>query len=59
MGPPAGGTKVTITGENLGVGVSDTFISIGQQECIINHVDPFIRYVFSSVTEFLFHTVLS
>jgi len=45
MGPPAGGTKVTVTGENLGVGESNTFISIGQQECIINHVDPFIRYV--------------
>ena len=45
MGPPAGGTKVTITGENLGVGVADTNISIGQQKCDINHVDPFIRYV--------------
>jgi len=43
MGPPAGGTKVTITGENLGVGVADTHISIGRQECVINHVDPFVR----------------
>jgi len=34
---------VTVTGENLGVGVTDTYITVGGQECIINHVDPFIR----------------
>ena len=47
-GPSAGGTKVTVTGENLGVGVTDTYITVGGQECIINHVDPFIRWVFLS-----------
>jgi len=46
MGPRAGGTKVTITGENLGVGVADTYISIARQECLINHVDPFVRYIY-------------
>jgi len=44
-GPRAGGTKVTITGENLGIGTTDTHISIGGQECYIEHVDPFIRHV--------------
>jgi len=48
-GPPAGGTKVTVTGENLGIGVTDTYISVGGQECIINHVDPFIRFCHVSI----------
>jgi len=46
-GPSAGGTKVTVTGENLGRGSTDTYITVGGQECIINHVDEFIRCVFS------------
>ena len=50
-GPPAGGTKVTISGENLGVGVTDTYISIGGQECLINDVDRFIRHVFYTVSQ--------
>ena len=45
-GPFAGGTKVTVTGENLGRGSTDTHITIGGQECIITHVDEFIRCVF-------------
>jgi len=50
-GPSAGGTKVTITGENLGVGVRDTYITVGGLECIINDFDSFVRYVF-----LLYHT---
>jgi len=50
-GPSAGGTKVTITGENLGVGVRDTYITVGGQECIINDFDSFVRCVF-----LLYHT---
>jgi len=44
-GPPAGGTQLTITGENLGIGARDTYIRVGGEKCIINHVDPFIRCV--------------